>query len=158
MERVAPQHGTLVCGVTDSAHGRAAAQLTAAISARVGLRLVLAHVVEARPRSHREAVDEEVSRMHRALEEIAREIGDAETRVVVGNRVDGLAQVAADEGADAIVLGCRPRRAPERGLRCGLARELEAAQAVPVLIAPPATHARSGRRLALADLASERYN
>jgi nucleotide-binding universal stress UspA family protein len=156
VERVDPGHGTIVCGVGDSAHGRAAAQLAAAISARVGLRLVLVHVVEDRPRSRRDAVERRVSRMHGALEVIAREIGDAETRVVLGNRVDGLAQVAADEGADAIVLGCRPRRAPGRGLRSPLAQELEAAQAVPVLIAPPATHARSGRRLALADAASER--
>lgn len=156
MERVAPGHGTIVCGVGDSANGRAAAQLAAAISARVGLRLVLVHVVEDRPRSRRDAVEGRVSRMHGALEVIAREIGDAETRVVFGNRVDGLAQVAADEGADAIVLGCRPPRVPGRALRCPLAQELEAAQAVPVLIAPPATHARSGRRLALADAAPER--
>ena len=156
MERVTPGHGTIVCGVTDSAHGRAAAQLAAAISARVGLRLVLVHVVEARPRSHHDAVESRVSRMHGALEVIAREIGDADTRIVYGNRVDGLAQVAADEGADAIVLGSRPRRALGLGLHCPLAQELEAAQDVPVLIAPPATHARSGRRLALAAAAPER--
>ena len=67
-----------------------------------------------------------------------------------GNRVDGLAQVAADEGADAIVLGSRPRGARGRQLRCTLARQLEAAQSVPVLIAPPATRERNGRRLSLA--------
>ena len=38
-------HGTIVCGVTDSAEGRAAAQLAAALAARLGLRLVLVHIV-----------------------------------------------------------------------------------------------------------------
>ena len=81
------------------------------------------------------------------LEAIARELCDeVEIRVVRGNRVDGLAQAAAEEGADAIVLGSRPRGARGRQLRCTLARELEAAQSVPVLIAPPAT--RSAERSA----------
>ena len=45
------------------------------------------------------------------LEAIAREVGDAaEVRVVLGNRVDGLAQAAAEEGADVIVLGSRATR------------------------------------------------
>ena len=66
-----------------------------------------------------------------------------------GNRVDGLVQTAAEEGADVIVLGSRPRGARGRQLRCTLACELEAATVVPVLIAPPATRERSGRRLAL---------
>ena len=86
------------------------------------------------------------------LEAIARELCDeVEIRVLRGNRVDGLAQAAAEEGADAIVLGSRPRGARGRQLRCTLARELEAAQSVPVLIAPPATRKRNGRRLALAE-------
>ena len=92
--------------------------------------------------------------IERPLEAIARELcADVEIRVVAGNRVDGLAQVAAEEGADVIVLGSRPRGARGRQLRCTLARELEAATGVPVLIAPPATRKRSGRRLALAEAA-----
>jgi hypothetical protein len=55
-----------------------------------------------------------------------------------------------------IVLGSRPRGARGRQLRCTLARELEAATTVPVLIAPPATRARSGRRLALAEPVAHR--
>jgi nucleotide-binding universal stress UspA family protein len=81
---------------------------------------------------------------------------EVESRVIVGSRVDVLAEVAADEGADLIVLGSRPRGARGRQLRCSLAVELEAAQAVPVLIAPPASRQRSTRRLALAHAAGER--
>jgi nucleotide-binding universal stress UspA family protein len=135
--------GTIVCGVTDCAEGRAAAQLAAALAARLDLRLVLAHGPTDRGGS---------AGVSAALGEIAREsCHDVDVRVVEGNRVDALAQVAAEEGADVIVLGSRPRGARGRQLRCTFARDLEAAQTVPVVIAPPATRRRTGRRLALAD-------
>jgi nucleotide-binding universal stress UspA family protein len=131
-------YGTIVCGITETPEARAAAQLAAALAERLGLRLVLVHV------SFRHGAE-------RAIGELASELGDhVEARVVSGNRADGLASVAADEGADVIVLGSRPRGARGRQLCCALARELEAVTDVPVLIAPPATRERSGRRLALA--------
>ena len=55
-----------------------------------------------------------------------------------------------------IVLGSRARGARGHQLRCTLARELEAATIVPVLIAPPPTRERSGRRLALVEPAARR--
>jgi nucleotide-binding universal stress UspA family protein len=143
-----PMHGTLVCGVSQTPEARAAAQLAAALAARLGLRLVLVHIV---------AADQEDDDVEESLESVVNDLGDEiEVRVVHGNRVDGLAKVAADEGADAIVLGARPRGARGRQLRCTLARQLEAAQSVPVLIAPPATRARSGRRLGLAEAGAGR--
>lgn len=140
--------GTIVCGVTPAPEARAAAQLAGALAGRLGLRLVLAHVVGARgDDAHAEAT----------LEALARSFAPAAAlRIVHGNRVDALAQVAADEGADAIVLGARAHGARGRQLRCSLARSLEAAQSVPVLIAPPATRARSARRLALAETVEQR--
>ena len=69
---------------------------------------------------------------------------------MLGDRAEALAQVAADEGADVIVVGSRPAGLGSRKLRCSLARELEAATPVPVLVAPPTTRERSGHRLALA--------
>jgi nucleotide-binding universal stress UspA family protein len=135
---VSTMYGTIVCGITEAPEARAAAQLAAALAGRLGLRVVLVHVSiphGAEP----------------ALGELASELGGhVEARVVSGNRADGLASVAADEGADAIVLGSRPRGARGRRLCCALARELEAITDVPVLIAPPATRERSARRLALA--------
>ena len=92
------------------------------------------------------------------LEAVACGHVDAEVRLVAGPRVDALAEVAADEGADVIVLGSRARGARTGQVRCTLARELEAAQAVPVVIAPPATRPRAGRRLAGADAAEVDYN
>jgi nucleotide-binding universal stress UspA family protein len=145
--------GTIVCGVTDCAEGRAAAQLAAALAARLDLRLVLAHVVSG-PNLHVGGPTDRggSAGVSAALGEIAREsCHDVDVRVVEGNRVDALARVAAEEGADVIVLGSRPRGARGRQLRCTFARDLEAAQTVPVVIAPPATRRRTGRRLALAD-------
>lgn len=141
-------HGTIVCGVSRTPEARAAAQLAAALAARLGLRLVLVHIAP----GEREDADVEET-----LDAVVYGLGDdVELRIVHGNRVDGLAQVAADEGADAIVLGARPRGARGRQLRCTLARQLEAVQTVPVLIAPPATRARSGRRLGLAEAGAGR--
>jgi nucleotide-binding universal stress UspA family protein len=130
-------YGTIVCGIAETPEARAAAQLAAALAERLGLRLVLVHVSF----GHED---------ERALGELASRLGGhVEARVVSGSRADGLASVAADEGADVIVLGSRPRG---RRLCCALARELEAVTDVPVLIAPPATRERSGRRLALAEV------
>jgi nucleotide-binding universal stress UspA family protein len=141
-------HGTIVCGVTHAPEARAAAQLAGALGARLGLRVVLVHVVDPQRGDSAGEV---------TIEEVARELGhDVETRIVRGNRVDELARVAADEGADAIVLGGRARGPRGRQVRCTLARQLEAGQSVPVLIAPPATRARSGRRLGLAEASFSR--
>lgn len=153
-------HGTIVCGVTDTTEARAAVQVAAALAGRLGLRLVLVHAAEPRLIPH-ERVEEAEQRVQartvEPLEALARELcDDVESQVVRGSRVAGLTRVAADEGADVIVLGSRPRGARGHQLRCTLACELEAAQAVPVLIAPPATRRRSGRRLALVEAAPER--
>jgi len=134
--------GTIVCGVTPSADGRSAAELAHALGLRLALRIVLVHVVDANERS---TVAEQT------LREIAREIGhDTERRVVLGDRAEALAQVAAEEGADLILLGSRPAGLGGRELRSTLARELEAVTLVPVLVAPPSTRKRSYRRLMLA--------
>jgi len=147
-------HGTIVCGVTDSAESRAAAQLAAALASRLGLRLVLAHVVPGGDVAAGSGSDGDAGH---SLEALATALDDdVETRLLHGNRVDCLAEVAAEEGADVIVLGSRPRGARGRQLRCALACELEAVQSVPVLIAPPATHARSRHRLAFAEAAARR--
>ena len=142
MGEVRAMHGTVVCGVTDKIEGDSAVQLAAALAVRLGMRLVLVHVVadEGQPVSAGSGRTPEA----------------AEIRIVSGSRVDGLTRAAAEEGADVIVLGSRPRGARGRQLRCTLARELEAATSVPVLIAPPATRARSGRRLALAEPVARR--
>lgn len=144
--------GTIVCGVTDTPEGRGAAALARALGARLGLRLVLVHVVDGLPRGAHESLTVRQRRTgaERTLETIAREVGDgAERRLVLGARAERLAQVAAEEGADLIVLGSRSAGLGRRKLRCTLARELEAATPVPVLVAPPATRRRCEHRLSV---------
>jgi nucleotide-binding universal stress UspA family protein len=118
--------------------------------------VVLVHVVDGVPQGTEESLTARQRHTggERTLDLIAREIGNGtETRVVFGARADALAQVAAEEGADLIVLGSRPARFGGR-LRCTLARELEAETPVPVLVAPPATRQRSAHRLSVAEAAA----
>lgn len=146
-------NGTIVCGVTETPDGRSAAQLAHALGERLDLRLVLVQVLDGVPEGTEESLTARQRRSgaERTLDEIARETGDdAEKRIVLGDRAEALAQVAADEGADMIVLGSRTTGIGGRKLRSTLALELEATTPVPVLVAPPSTRRRSDHRLAAA--------
>lgn len=145
--------GTIVCGVTDSPDGRSAAELAQALGHRLGLRVVLVHAIDGVPAGTHESLTarQRQSGAERTLHEIAREIGNGtEKRVVIGGRAEALARVAAEEGADLIVIGSRSTGLGGRKLRCTLARELEATTPVPVLVAPPSTRKRSDHRLSVA--------
>ena len=145
--------GTVVCGVTETPDGRSAADLAHALGTRLGLRLVLVHVVDGVPLETQESLTarQRQAGAEQILNDVALEIGDGtEKRITIGNRADALAQVAAEEGADLIVIGSRPAGLGSRKLRCTLARELEAATSIPVVLAPPATRKRSDHRLAVA--------
>ena len=145
--------GTLVCGVTETPDGRSAAELAHALGTRLGLRLVLVHVVDGIPPGTQESLTARQRQIgaERILDDIAREIGEpSEKRVMVGHRAEELARVAAEEGADLIVIGSRPAGLANRKLRSTLARALEAATPIPVVVAPPTTRKRSDRRLAVA--------
>jgi nucleotide-binding universal stress UspA family protein len=151
--------GTIVCGVTDSPEGRGAAELAGALGTRLGLRLVLVSVLDGVAGGAVESLTgrQRQAGTQRMLGGIAHELGGAaETRVVLGERAAMLAQVAAEEGADLVVLGSRAAGLRRRRLSSTLARELEALTPVPVLVAPPATRRRSDHRLALAAAADGR--
>jgi nucleotide-binding universal stress UspA family protein len=142
--------GTIVCGVTDSPEGRTAAQVAAALSERLDLRLVLAHALDGLGLEESVGSRGRRGAAERALERIAREVRvpvGTEFRVKSGEPAELLAQIAAEEGADVVVVGSRTSGVRGRQLRCGLARELEAATGVPVLVAPPQTRTRSEHRL-----------
>jgi len=148
--------GTIVCGVTDSADGQGAAELARALGTRLDLRLVLVHVVDGVPRGTEGSLTarQRQDGAERVLDSTARELGSGtETRMVLGDRAESLAQVAAEEGADLIVLGSRAAGIANRKLRCTLARELEVETPVPVLVAPPSTRMRSDHRLSAAAVA-----
>jgi nucleotide-binding universal stress UspA family protein len=145
--------GTVVCGVTETTAGRSAADLAHALATRLRLRLVLVHVIDGVPLGTKASltVRQRLAHAEQILNEITLEIGvETEQRIMLGDRADALSQVAAEEGADLIVLGSRPARLGNRRLRCTLARELEAATPIPVVLAPPTTRKRSDHRLAVA--------
>jgi nucleotide-binding universal stress UspA family protein len=143
--------GTIVCGVIDSAGARGAVDLAGALGRRLGLRVVLVSVLDG-PIGAEESVSGRQRRRfaEQALDNAARGIGEnTEKRLMLGERAGSIARVADEEGADLIVIGSRPAGLGRGRLRCTLARELEAATPVPVLVAPPATRRRSEQRLAV---------
>jgi nucleotide-binding universal stress UspA family protein len=151
--------GTVVCGVTETPDGRDAAELAGALRARLGLRLVLVHVLDGVPPGTGESLSarQRQAGAEQALNEIARDVGEGtEKRIMLGDRAEALAQAAAEEGADLVVIGSRPAGFGNRKLRSTLARELEAATPVPVVVAPPATRKRAEQRLAPAAAAAVR--
>jgi nucleotide-binding universal stress UspA family protein len=134
--------GTILCWVHDSAHGRAALRVAADLSARLRLRLVLAHVADgfdgaganenAARTGQREAA--------RVVARLAAEHGlsdRAERRSAVGDPAALLGQIAAEEAADVIVVGVPAGGRLRRSSESRLAQALESATTVPVLLVPP---------------------
>ena len=139
-------------------YGLARGLFRGAVGARaeraLGLRLVFVHALTGRPRNSTSLSKQLKINANRAVEKITDEAGvpgGAEIRIEFGDRAERLAQVAAEEGADLIVLGAREGGFRGRQLRCTLARELEAATPVPVMIAPPRRASACGHRLSFAD-------
>lgn len=140
--------GTMVCNVGDTEEGRAALELAAGLSKRLGLRLVLAHIASGITLDDDggeagESVSMLAARQGatRLLDRLAVEYGVAgvERREAVGDEAALLGQIAAEEAADVIVVGARPRGRLRRGLVSKLAEQLETETPVPVLIALPRT-------------------
>jgi nucleotide-binding universal stress UspA family protein len=139
--------GTIVCGVTETEEGRQALATAAELTERLGLRLVLAHVAEGIGQFDGHVEGSESVTMQgdregaaRLLARLAGEYGvadRAEHRVAVGDAASLFGQIAAEEAADLIVVGARPRGRLRRGLERRLADRLKTETPVPVLIAPP---------------------
>ena len=149
--------GTIVCDVTDPLEGRSAADLAHALATRLRLRVVLAFVVEgSAPGVHESVTGRQRQKgAERALAAIADELGtDVETRLALGDHAEALVRLAAEEGADLVIVGSRAGGFGGRNLRCRLVRDLEAETPVPVLVAPPSTRRRSERRLAVGTASS----
>lgn len=143
--------GTLVCALTDGEESADALELGAALSERLGLRLVLAHAVDGLDGAGRNGDDESVTvkagrqGAERRLARLAEEHGvaeRAERRVAVGEPAGLVGRIAAEEAADVIVVGARAR-GWRRRLESRLADELESETPVPVVIAPPRGRRRS---------------
>jgi nucleotide-binding universal stress UspA family protein len=132
--------------------------LACALSKRLGLRLVFVHALTGLPRRSNGLFDP-LRDAQRSVDRIAHEAGAPgvpEIRIEHGDRAELIAQVAAEEGADLIVVGARQGGFRRRRLRCSLARELGGATPVPVMIAPPQTRKPSARRLSFSDSPASR--
>jgi len=137
--------GTLVCAVTGPEESGDALALSAELSDRLGLRLVLAHAVNGIDAFAGDDGSESVTMRQtrqgaeRQLAKLADQHGiadRAEKRVAVGEPAALVGQIAAEEGADVIVVGARSRGWRKR-LESRLADELELETPVPVVIAAP---------------------
>jgi nucleotide-binding universal stress UspA family protein len=138
----------MVCAVTDTEEGRGALGLSAQLSKRLGMRLVLVHAAEGvsplRNGRRGESVMMEGKREGgvRLLARLAAQYGVAdiaEQRSAVGDPAALIGQIAAEEAADVIGIGAGARGRLRGCLQCGLARQLESETSVPVLIAPVRT-------------------
>src|SRR5690348_16861883 len=100
--------GTLVCAVADGAENDDAVAEAIAVSERLGLRLVLTHVVDGiAGNGDRETITMRGDRMaaEQRLAELARVHGvdeTAERRVAIGDAAALLGQIAGEEAADMI--------------------------------------------------------
>lgn len=148
--------GTIVCGVSDTDHGRRALELALELSERLALRLVLVHVANGigvpsgDGGEDYQSVSMRSDRLGagRLLARLAAEYGIADTaerREGVGDPAGLIGQIAAEEAADVIVIGSRARGRFRRGLESRLADELETATTIPVVIAPPRRRKLAGR-------------
>jgi nucleotide-binding universal stress UspA family protein len=143
-------HGTVVCAVADGTQNDDAVAEATELSERLGLRLVLTHVVDriaGLSDDDGESITMKGDRIEaeRRLAELARAHGveeSAEQRVVLGDPAALLGRIASEEAADMIIVGAKRRGWGRRGVESRLAHELETETPVPVLIAPPRRHAR----------------
>jgi len=146
-------HGTVVCALTEGAENGDAVAQASAMSERLGLRLVLAHVVKGIAElgdGGDESITMKADRIAaaRELAELVRDHGlddRAEARVATGDPATLVGRIASEEAADVIIVGARRRGWAGRSLESKLAEELEGETPVPVLVAPP--RARSHRRV-----------
>jgi nucleotide-binding universal stress UspA family protein len=132
---------TIVCGVDESPGAAEAIEVAAALSSGLGLRLVLAHVVDGyRPASGVGTGGARGERGgQRLLERVAREHSferGADRRVEVGDRVSELSRIAGEEVAVVIVVGSGGRYRRGRGRLSRLSVELSSTAPCSVVVVP----------------------
>jgi nucleotide-binding universal stress UspA family protein len=147
--------GTVVCGVNESRGARHAARVAGAVTEQLGLRLVLAHVVDGSPVADGTVGDDESVTTVQArkggkglLDQLAAEqrLREADQRIEVGDPAERLAQIAAEERAALILVGARAQgRRWRPTLRSDLSRDLARVTSCPVLVVPPGTDNPSSR-------------
>ena len=132
---------TIVCAVDESPGAVEAIAVAAALSNALGLRLVLAHVVDGHRRT--DGMDMGGVQEHRGgqrlLERVARKhsIETADRRAEVGDRASELSRIAGEEAAVVIVVGSRGRNWRGRARLSRLSAELRSTAPCSVVVVPP---------------------
>ena len=138
--------GTVVCGVDDLDGGRGALGMAVALSDRLDMRLVLVHVggglgsTAGNGTQCADVPDTARDESARLVARLAVEHGvshRAEPRSAAGDPAAVIGRIAAEEAADLIVVGSRPRGRLRRGFVSRLAEQLAGETTLPILIAPP---------------------
>jgi nucleotide-binding universal stress UspA family protein len=145
---------SIVCGVDGSQPAGAALHEAIRLSERLGLRLVVVHVVApARPApafgpGGLPSLGDELAAGERLLERLLERAGiaDAERRVVYGYPAERLARIAEEEHADFVVVGSRGRGAIRSALLGSVSVELCTTGGRPVVVVPAAPQATAETR------------
>jgi nucleotide-binding universal stress UspA family protein len=133
---------TIVCAVDESLGAAEAIAVAAGLSKHLGLRLVLAHVVDGYRRTNGADSDGVQARRagQRLVDRVAREHrleSGADRRAEVGDRASELSRVAGEEAAAVIVVGSGGRYRRGRGRMSRLSAELRSTAPCPVVVVPP---------------------
>jgi len=133
---------TILCAVDESPGAAEAVAVASGLSADLGLRLVLAHVVDGQRRSEGPGADGQHTSAtgERLLERVARTHGlerGADRRTEVGDRVSELSRIAGEEAAVVIIVGSGSRYRRRRSRIGRLSAELKSAAPCAVVVVPP---------------------
>jgi nucleotide-binding universal stress UspA family protein len=140
--------GSILCGVDGSQHARVALRHAVRLARMLGVRLVVAHVVQP-PLSSPDVgptarqlmgmpVDALLASGEARVDTILEEEGitDASRRVVLGFPGDRLADLADEEGAQLIIVGSRGRGAVKAALLGSVSNDVIGVARRPVLVVP----------------------
>lgn len=140
---------SIVSGVDGSEGARVGLRVAARLARKLGLRLVVVHVVQPQPTTRGlgptagelAALPLDTllaggeSLVDRLLEEEG--LSDAERRVSFGFAADRLADLADDEGAEVLVVGSRGRRGFKAACLGSVSADVISVARCPVLVVPP---------------------
>ena len=135
---------TILCAVDESPGAAEAIAVAARLSKGLGLRLVIAHVVDGYRRTN--GVDTDRLQAHRAGQLLLERVvhthsleNVADRRGEVGNPASELSRIAGEEAAVVIVVGSRARYRRRRGRMSRLSAELASTAPCAVVVVPPSS-------------------
>jgi nucleotide-binding universal stress UspA family protein len=131
--------GTIVCAINASTGAAEALRTASRLSERLGMRLVVVHVLEDVPLSPAARREARAGGM-RLVDRMLAEAGapGADRRVAIGDPAEHVGRIAGEERSEMIVIGSKASgRKARPPLRSRLATELPQTTPVPVVVVPP---------------------